>query len=161
MSSPLRCYIQPIKASDGSRPTEVAGAGNAGKYVLSASTNYVFVLGASDRRGLAVQLTGYDAALIITSASIQDTIHAEAEITDRNTVVGDWVTEDPPDAFVGADGTGWSASSGVVAATGSGAGGTVGGAIWHLPATCSERTRLFVAVGGTGGTVRVSRTTKA
>lgn len=149
-----RRYIPPMKVSDGTLLT--VEANNPGRYTLLASTTYVYIIGASTPTISGLQMTGYDAALVLTSATIQDTMHAEAEITNTNTVVGDWVNEDPTTAFVAVDGTGWAASNRVVTVAGSG----LGGAVWQLPDFCAYRMRLIVVVGATGGRLRVSANAK-
>ena len=140
--------IPPIKQSDGTTPAE----GPRGVFTLASGTTYVFVLGGIEAPFLSVQLTGVDAALVITTATIRDCNHDEIAVTDTSTTVGNWIAEDPSDAKVSVDGTGWSPLNGVVSATGAGA----GGAMWHLNGTGAARTLLEVVVGGTGGKVRVS-----
>lgn len=141
-------YIAPIKQSDGTTPNEAP----RGAYVLASGTTYHYIIGGIEASRISVQITGYTAGLIITSATIQDTNHEVVDVLDTSNTAGEWVTEDPSTAFVGVDGTGWSVSSGVVAAAGSG----VGGALWHVSDSGAARTRLVVVVGGTGGTLRVS-----
>jgi hypothetical protein len=141
-------YIQPLK-TDG---TSLANEAPRGTYTLSASTTYYFPLGGADAPFHSVQITGYTSGLVITSATIQDTNHDSLEVVDHSSVAGEWITEDPTTAFVGVDGTGWSQTNGVVAASGGG----VGGALWHLGEAGAMRARLAVVVGGTGGLLRVS-----
>lgn len=160
-----RAYLAPIDVEDGSTPAEVGH----GKYTLTASHTYVYLNPTRDTPFASMHLTGYDAALIITSATIQDCNHAgrtkqedvtSGDVSDVSTTVGEWMNMRPPNGYVEADGTGWSVGTGatadVVAAAGSGAGGTVGGAMWHIAETGSARMRLIVVVGATGGIVRVS-----
>jgi len=141
-------YVQPLQ-TDGNNLVDEIGRG---RYTLTAGTTYYYLLGGADAPFHSVQITGYTAGLVITSATIQDTNHGTLDVTDQSSVVGEWVTEDPTTAFVGVDGTGWSATNGVVAASGGG----VGGAVWHLGESGAARTRLAVVVGGTGGILRVS-----
>lgn len=144
-------YVQPI----GTTGVLVDGDSARGSYPLTAATQYYFILGGIEAPFLSVHLTGEDAALIITSAAIQDCNHPElpgGDVTDFDPQAGRWVTEDPTTAFVGCDGTGWSATNGVLAVTG----GTLGGAMWHFAETAAARHRLSVLVGATGGHVRVS-----
>lgn len=143
-----RRYLQPLQ-TDGTLLTPEAPRG---EYTLVAGTRYFFVLPTEDTAFASVQLTGYTAALIITSATVEDTDHAPLDVPDSSTVVGEWVGEDPTTAFVGADGTGWTPANGVLAV----AGGNLGGALWHIAETGAARTRLNVLVGATGGAVRVS-----
>lgn len=141
-------YVPPVKQSDGTTPAEAP----VGAYTLEANTTYVYIIGGIEASRVSIQLTGYTSGLVITSATVQDTNHQSAEVTDRSLTVGEWVTEDPSTAFVGVDGTGWSVTNAVVAASGAG----VGGAVWHISDTGAARTRLAVVVGATGGLVRVS-----
>lgn len=143
-----RRYLAPMLA-DGTLPLAESPRG---EYTLVANTTYIFIFPTEDAVFASVQLTGYTAGLIVTSATIQDTDHPIQDVPDGSVVVGEWITEDPPTAFVAADGTGWSASNGVAASLGSG----LGGALWHVAETGAFRTRLIVVVGATGGAARVS-----
>lgn len=141
-------YIAPLLTT-GVVLTDQVGRGI---YTLLASTTYLFILGGADAPFSSIQLTGYTAGLVITSATIQDTNHHDVEVPDTSVVVGEWMNEDPTTAFVSTDGTGWSATNGVAAASGAG----VGGALWHFAENGSARIRLSVVVGGTGGNIRCS-----
>lgn len=154
-------YIAPLKSTDGSTPAAVAGAGNSGKYTLVANTTYYYPLGGGNAPFVGCQITGYTAGLILTSVTIQDCDHGSGEVSDFSSVVGEWPSEKPTDAYVAVEGTGWTvgtgSTAGVVAASGAG----LGGAKYHLPETCANRGRLAVVVGATGGDVRVSESLKA
>lgn len=141
-------YIRPIDQNGATPDTE----GPQGTFTLTAGTTYYYVLGGAATPLESIQITGYTAGLIITSATIQDCNHGENEVTDKSSTAGEWVNEDPSTGFVGVDGTGWTASNSVVAAAGTG----VGGAMFHVGDTGAARTRLEVVVGGTGGKARVS-----
>jgi len=141
-------YVTPIK-SDG---TEPAQDGGRGVFTLASGSTYYYILGGGDASFISGTFTGYDAAAIITSATVQDTDHGELDVTNLNAVVGDWISEDPSTAFVGADGAGWVVTNGVLAV----AGGAVGGARFNVAETAAARTRIAVAVGGTGGKFRMS-----
>lgn len=141
-------YVSPLK-TDGTNLTNEAPRGS---YTLTAGTTYYYILGGADAPFQSVHITGYTAGLVIMSATIQDCNHDDLEVPNQSAVVGEWVSEDPTTAFVGFEGAGWSATNGVVAASGGG----VGGAMWHLGETGATRTRLAVVVGGTGGILRVS-----
>lgn len=140
-------YVTPIK-SDGTEPDQIG----RGIYTLTAGATYYYVLGGAGGVFGSGTITGYDAAAILTSATIQDTDHPEQDITNINAVVGDWISEDPATAFVGADGAGWTVTNGVLAV----AGGAVGGARFNIAETAAARTRVAVVVGGTGGRFRFS-----
>lgn len=151
MSKVTRRYAPPIDVSDGSTPAAVAGA--PGKYTLVANKTYAYVLGGAETLNQSVHLTGYTAGLVIASATIQDAEHFPTELSDTDTTLGGWITEDPPPpAFVAVDGTGWSPTNCVVAAVGTG----VGGARWNLGGDSATRNRLLVVVGATGGDARVT-----
>ena len=141
-------YIRPL-LNDGSELTEESGRG---VFTLAAGTTYHFVIGGNDAPFVGVHLTGYDAAMILTSATIRDCIHGELDVPNHSVVAGEWPPEDPTTAFVSTEGAGWVDTNGVVAV----AGGAVGGALWHVAETAAFRTRLTVVVGATGGRVRVS-----
>lgn len=144
-------YLVPIDTADGTPVIE----GEHGKYTLTALHNYVYLIGGAETVNLSVTMTGYTAALVVTSATIQDTDHPVRDVADISATAGEWITEDPPTpAFVGIDGTGWAAGAtpGVVTAAGTG----VGGARWNLSSDAATRSRIFVAVGAVGGIARVS-----
>lgn len=146
-----RRYLVPIDTADGTSPAE----GEHGKYALTNGHTYVYLIGGAEAANVSITLTGYTAALTITSATIQDTDHADRDVTDISTTVGEWIPEVPPSpAYVAFTGTGWAAGAtpSVIAAAGSG----LGGARWNLSADAATRTRLIVVVGGAGGTARVS-----
>lgn len=145
-------YLVPLDTADGSSPAEAPH----GEYTLTASHTYVYILPTKDTAFTSIDITGYDAALVITSATVQDTNHSDKDVPDTSTTTGEWKNERPTAGYVAADGTGWGVGSGatacVVAANGSG----VGGALWHIAETGAARTRLIVVVGATGGRLRVS-----
>lgn len=151
-------YLVPIKQTDGSSPAEHGH----GVYTLDASTTYYYIFGGPDASFQSVHLTGYTSAAILTSASVQDCNHhggtsqglaaTAGDVPDTSNTVGQWVTEDPSSGFVGADGTGWTVSSSVLAVAGTG----VGGAMFHVAETGAARTRLTLVVGLTGGDFQAS-----
>ena len=156
-----RRYLVPIDTADGTSPAE----NPHGEYTLVANHNYVYILPTLDTAFTSVQLTGYDAALVITSATVQDTDHAgpapgggpsSGDVSDISATVGEWMNMRPPSGYVEVDGTGWSVGTGATADVVAAAGSGVGGALWHIAETGSARARLFVAVGATGGKARVS-----
>lgn len=156
-----RRYLVPIDTADGTSPAETGH----GRYPLTASHTYVYVDPTQDTPFTSIDLTGYTAGLVITSATIQDTNHAgptsgggptSGDVADTSTTVGEWKNERPPTGYVAADGTGWSVGTGATACVVAASGAGVGGAIWHVAETGAARTRLIVVVGGTGGDVRVS-----
>lgn len=146
-------YITPIDSNGDPLTNE----GPRGAYTLTAGQTYYYILGGPDATFISGTLTAYASAaaangLIITSATVQDTDHDERDVPNKSSTVGEWISEDPSSGFVGADGTGWSASSGVLAATGAG----LGGGRFNIAETAAYRTRVAVVVGGTGGPLRVS-----
>lgn len=136
-------YITP-RETDGD---ELTTTKRRGMYTLAANTTYLFVFGGATAPYQHVQLTGYTAGAVVTSATIQTCSQGVREVSDTSTVVGEWIDEDPTDAFVAVDGTGWTQSNGIAAANGTG----VGGASWQLVRWAPSRSRLKVVVGGTGG----------
>lgn len=156
-----RRYLVPIDTADGSSPAEAPH----GEYTLTASHTYVYLLPTEDTPFTSFHLTGYDAALVITSATVQDCNHARAtaadgsstgDVTDISTTVGEWMNMRPPNGYVEVDGTGWSVGTGATADVVAASGAGVGGAMWHIAETGSARARLIVVVGAAGGKVRVS-----
>jgi hypothetical protein len=145
-------YVRPIK-SDGTEPAEDGGRG---VFTLAANTTYYYILGGGAASFISGTFTGYTSGAVVDSATVQDTDHPEREITDINAVAGDWISEDPATAFVGADGTGWTVSNGVLAVAGTG----VGGARFNVAETAAARTRIAVDMGGTGGQFRMSASGK-
>lgn len=146
-------YVQPIDSTG----APVAQGDGRGVYTLTAGQTYYYILGGPDAPIVSGHFTAYASAaaangLIITSATVQDCDHDERDVPNHSAVVGEWVAEDPSSAFVGADGTGWSATNGVLAATGAG----LGGARFNVADTAAYRTRVAVVVGATGGPLRVS-----
>lgn len=135
----------------------VAMDGGHNVFTLAANNTYALILGGPTAPFLSATLTGMDAALVITSATIQDTDHHAIDVPNTSVVVGEWLSETPSTAYVATAGTGWSVTNGVVAAAGTG----VGGARWNVAETASYRTRLLIVVGAAGGRVRVSSHGKA
>ncbi len=140
-------YITPID-STGAPLTEQG----KGRYVLAAGQTYHYLLGGEDAPFLSVMITGYDAAAIITSATIMDTNHRSDEVPDQDGTAGNWIPDNPTGGYVATTGTGWTPTNRILAV----AGGAVGGARWNIAETGLARTRLTVVMGGTGGTFRVS-----
>lgn len=141
-------YITPIDSNGAPLTNE----GPRGTFTLTAGQHYYYILGGAVAPYVSVHLSG-DAAIIITSALVQDCDHDGRDVTDQSNTAGDWVTEDPSTAFAGADGTGWAFSTSLgITAAGSG----VGGGLIHVVATGAYRTRVDVLVGATGGKLRVS-----
>lgn len=154
----FRRYLVPIDTADGTSPAEEGH----GRYTLTAGHTYVYMLPTDNSVFTSVDITGYTSAMVITSATVQDTNHAgtntggTADVTDISTTAGEWHSEKPTNGYVAVDGTGWSVGTGATACVVAAAGSGVGGAMWHLAETGAHRTRLIVAVGGTGGVARVS-----
>lgn len=143
----FRRYLVPIDVAD---PTAVPTEAPHGQYTLTTGHTYVYILPTDDSTFASIDLTGVDAALAFTSATVQDTDHASLDVTDTNTTVGMWKNERPTSGYVAADGTGWSVGSGATACVVAALGTGVGGALWHLAETGAHRTRLIVVCTGTG-----------
>lgn len=155
-----RKYLPPIDTADGSTPAEDGGHGI---YTLVAGHTYRYILPSLDTPFASVQLTGIDAALVVTSATVQDCNHAGSttsrtggDVPDTSLVVGEWINERPTNGYVAVDGTNWSVGSGATACVVSSTGTNVGGALWHIAETGAARVSLLVVVGATGGKARVS-----
>ncbi|MGN6107227.1 MAG: hypothetical protein ACTHU0_19120 [Kofleriaceae bacterium] len=139
-------YVQPIDETG----NLVTGEEGRGRYRLAATTTYFFPLGGGDAPFQSFQIEG-DAAAILT-ISVDDSNIMEAEAPWHSQAPGHWLQENPAGAYVALDGVGWTSNDLVISASGTG----VGGAMVHLGNSGACRTRLRVAVGATGGAVRVS-----
>ena len=145
-------YVPPLDiAASQSAAADVylGGEGPRGKFTLVAATRYAFILGGADAPFESAHFQ-WDASIIITSLTIEDSNFSALDAPNYSTTAGDWIDEDPVTAFVGVVGAGATVSSGVVAV----AGGAAGGAMFHIGETSAFRTRINVLVGATGGLVR-------
>ena len=141
-------FITPVK-SDGTVQAPSATEFGRGSFTLASSTTYYFPIGGQDCTKLSGHMH-WDAAIVITSITVEDCDFPPSEVTDYEASTGgQWIDEDPTTAFVGVKGAGVAVSSGVVAASG----GALGGCMFHID-TGARRTRLAVVVGGTGGELR-------
>lgn len=151
-------YITPIK-SDGTLAVAgsdaTLGSSNRGVYTLALSTTYFFPIGIQDAEHTHMQLQG-DAAIVLTSATVEDSDLAPSEASDYSDNAGEWLAT--PAALIesAAEGAGWTQTSDVLAV----AGGAAGGASWNVVNYGARRMRLKVVVGGTGGEVRLSMWSK-
>jgi hypothetical protein len=142
-------YVAPIDSA-GAAPV-AAVPGPRGQFTLSSGTTYLYILTAADPTRISAHVQ-WDAAVVITSITFEDTNVMRDEVSDFSTTNGDWIDEDPSTAFVGTQGAGVTVTNGVVAV----AGGAVGGCMFHVADHGAARARLRVVVGGTGGVVRVA-----
>lgn len=147
-SRPGGPYVRPVTAAG----VDAADAGGRGLYTLAANTTYYYVLGTEDAPITGVTFTGYTAGMVVTSLNVQTSSHGKDEVADTSSTSGEWITQNPPAAYVPVDGTGWSASAATVAAAGTG----VGGCSIDMSESGSRRTRIKVVVGSTGGNARLS-----
>lgn len=138
--------------------TEIDTQKRRGVFTLTANTTYYYIFGGATAPTQHIQITGYTAGLIITTATVQSC--SQPVVTDTSTIIGEWIDEDPAAGDsrldVRFDGTGWSVSTAIAAANGTG----VGGATFHLANWGPSRTRLEVVVGATGGDLAVAWTGK-
>jgi hypothetical protein len=146
-----RCYINPITSAGvpvvgTSDPSFLNGRG---VFTLAAGT-YYFVLPVGQAAICDVHLT-HDAAMAITSATIETCSHGRSEVTDYSTIAGEWMDQDPSTAFVALKGANTTHTNGVVAVTA----GAAGGASWQISGIGADRMRLAVVVG-TQGEARLS-----
>lgn len=122
-----------------------------GRYTLTASNTFHYIIGADEAPFSSIHLTGLTAAAIITSATLYYCDHpidspANA-VTNFDLTDGMWLPGGSASDVVFVKGAGWVATSGVLAV----AGGAIGGAFWHIAENCAARTRLTVVMAGTGG----------
>src|SRR3954471_17706687 len=95
-----RRYLVPIDTADGTSPAE---SGGHGIYTLTANHTYVYLDPTLDTWVTSFDITGYDATLVISSATVQDTNHAGSstggptagDVPDTSTTVGEWKNERP------------------------------------------------------------------
>lgn len=121
-----------------------------GSFTLAAATTYFFPVGGQDG-GLVSAHLHWDAAIIITSLTVEDCDFPNSEISDFHAGTGgEWIDEDPSTAFVGTKGAGVTVTNGVVAVTG----GALGGCRFNVADQGARRTRIKVVVGATGGEIR-------
>lgn len=140
-------YVAPIK-SDGTLQTDEKGRGN---YTLTSGTTYYYPLGGAGAPLIGAHVQ-WDASIVITSITVEDSNFGDDEAPITSSTAGDWIDEDPSTAFVGLVGAGATATNGVVAVTG----GAAGGAMFHIANSGARRTRLKVVVGATGGVLRAA-----
>jgi hypothetical protein len=149
-------YVVPIKSTDGVEATFAPGADatltGRGVYTLASGTTYFYMLGPScDASYIHAHLQG-DAALILTSVTVEDCDADEDEVTNINDTSGAWLPTPPAIIESAAEGAGWTQTTDVLAVTG----GAVGGASWNIANQAARRMRLKVVVGATGGEARLS-----
>jgi hypothetical protein len=144
--------VAPVK-SDGTRLDHSTGIdpGIAG-YTLVHDTTYYYDLGPLVKEATHQSVhCKWDASIILTSISIEDSNLPDVSLT--SATAGDWIHEDPTNAYVAA--VGGTATKATVAV----AGGSAGGCVFHLHGmglSESARCRLKVVVAGTGGVLRVA-----
>src|SRR4051812_16915001 len=146
-----RRYLVPIDTADGTSPAEL----RHGEYTLTALHTYVFLNPSLDTWVASFDLTGYDATLVITSATVQDTNHAGSQtaagatggdVPDTSVVPGEWKNERPTNGYVAVDGVGWTVGTGATACVVASSGGGGGGGPWDLP--LARAARGPAALGG-------------
>ncbi len=142
-------FVTPFNA-DGTREVEDAATFGRGSFTLLAGTTYFFPLGGQDAPWLDAQCQ-WDSAIVITSITVETCSFPEGEVSDFSDAAGEWLKQNPSTAFVATAGAGTTVASGVVAV----AGGAQGGCDFQMAENCARRTRLAVAVGATGGAMRV------
>lgn len=143
--------IQPVK-SDGTLAAVGSDATfdpSNGVYTLTAGATYYVEIPCADAPWFSLQTQG-DAAIILTSVTLESTNLAphECALTDDN--AGQWLAIDAGRIISTAEGTGWTATSDVIAASG----GNAGGAVQNVTDEASRRARAKIVVGGTGGEAR-------
>lgn len=143
-------FITPIK-SDGTEEVQDATEFGRGSFTLASATTYMYPLPAQDVPVLGVHLQ-HDAAIAITSATIEVCSFPPSEVSDFSDGAGEWFGLVPTTAYVPVDGATTTATNGVVAVVA----GNIGGAHWDIADTGARRARLKIVVGATGGEVRVA-----
>ena len=122
----------------------------AGRNGVTLANNATFYVGFGVEGALiqSVHLQ-WDAALILTAVTVEDSNNPDAAIT--SSTAGEWIQEDPATAYVG--GLGNLTVTNLTLAV---AGGAAGGAMIHLGNLGSLRQRLKLVVGGTGGVIKIT-----
>ena len=143
-------FITPYTAG-GAEQAESAVEFGRGAFTLAANTTYMFSLPAQDVPVLGVHLQ-HDAAIAITSATVEVCSFPPSEVSDYSDNPGEWLGYAPTTAYVPVDGATTTATNGVVAVVA----GNIGGAHWDIADTGARRARLKIVVGATGGEVRVA-----
>lgn len=145
-----------------SRAAHVYAAGSAtvidsaGAATLLLNTVYYLALaGDMDVASLWSMEISWDATILITLISLEDTNYSVAEVGDHVTDVK-WVPDNPTGASVGA--TSGTVSGATVAVTPA---GTAGSALWIVGNAGVLRTRWKLAVGATGGVINFRSHLKA
>lgn len=162
MSQSPRVEAQAVQ-SNGTPITLEPGKGS----ILVAGTTYMYGLSASDSPTVATHVK-WDPAIIITRLTIEEcclprylnssTATSSPDIIDTSQTKGDWIIWPLPATNVSllsddgsAGGATYTPATGILAV----AGGTAGGAMFHLPDQATPRLRITVVVGATGGVLRV------
>ena len=142
-------YVTPYSAA-GTEQVATATEFGRGAFTLTAATTYMFPLAAQDVSVLGVHLQ-HDAAIAITSATIEVSDLPPQETSDFSDNPGEWFGLAPTTAYVPVDGATTTATNGVVAVVA----GNIGGAHWDIADIGARRARLKIVVGATRGEVRV------
>lgn len=159
--------LDAVRADGVAFPANRDGLASTYGVTLASGTTYYFPLGAQHAPvpaevGLNCIGMRWDAAIVITTFTFEDTVwpltvtpqdpRGAIDVSDFDAVLGNWMPENPPGAYISGSGTG-----GLTATLLSGtvAGGTVGGTTIHLGNFGAKRGRIKVIVGGTGGKVRL------
>jgi len=146
-------YVRPLVATTGAEAPASTTNGK-GVFTLTAGTTYYFPCGGISAPLESIQLRGFTAGLVITSAMVEVTNEVIDETPYFTNDPGAWHAENPTTAYVPVEGTGWAVTVSTATVTASGAG--IGGGFWNMGNEGAARTRLAVVVGGTGGDVRCS-----
>lgn len=137
--------VQPVKL-DGTKPVMDAN----GYATLVAGQTYVYPVAEADADKIGFEVA-YDGAIVAT-VTMEDTYHRE--VADTENAGGHWVQQNPTSAYIAVSPAGTATPT---AATLAVPGGTAAGAAeWSMEGLDSERQRIKVVVGGTGGVLRVT-----
>ncbi len=156
--APSQPYLIPYKdtagVADPAAPGGDAalGTANRGVYTLASGTNYFVEVPCSDAGLVHVLLQG-DAALILTSVTIEETDLDGKDALVITDTTGTWLVTDDTRITAKAEGAGWTIGANDIAAV---AGGAAGAASFNISDVGARRMRVKIVVGGTGGEVRVS-----
>ena len=147
-------FVTPYSAADTSPAAgsdAAFGANCRGVFTLVTGVTYYYDLGGADAKLIHLMMQG-DAAIVITSATLEETDLSMTEAPLCSDVSGQWFAAHADRITSIAEGTGWAVTSDV----GSTSGGTQGGFAMNVIDQAARRSRLKVVVGGTGGEARVN-----
>ena len=135
---------------DAAKGTDSTFDPSRGVFTLTNGTTYYIPLGGQDAAIVHATLQG-DAAIVITSATIEECTLSPDLVDDYSDTAGDgWFATDANRIISAAEGTNWAATSDVGSSTGT----NKGAVCWNITDNGARRLRIKLVIGATGGEVR-------